>query len=124
MSYAVVYVMARFLYRIVDFFNHWYIGASRSFLHSFFSVLESLDETFAVHITLRHFFEPLYGDYSIVGRILGIVFRSGRVLVGSVIYLILGLIFIATYALWLAIPILLILFVIRRSAGNVNFLPY
>ena len=52
--------------------------------------LTAADQSFAVAITLRHFFEPLYKDYSIVGRVLGIVFRSARVVIGGVCYLFLA----------------------------------
>ena len=109
MDFALTYLPRRAVERLWDFFHHWYIDGSRYLLHSFFSLLESLDQTFAVRVTLEHFFEPLYKDYSIVGRILGPIFRSVRVTIGSVVYLFLAAIFFCTYLVWLAIPIVLIL---------------
>lgn len=126
MSNFALYLVERFLYRIVDFFHHWYIGASRYFLRGLFSFLTQLDSTFAVHITVRHFFEPLYKDYSPIGRIVGIIFRSGRVLIGSVIYIVLTAIFLAAYVAWLLVPILILLLILKHlfATNTLTTLPY
>jgi len=107
-NFALVYLVQRFFYRLFDFFHHWYVDGSRSSFHYFLSVLEVVDRTLAVRITLRHFFEPLYRDYTIIGRILGVIFRSGRLLVGGVIYGLLTIIFLAIYLAWLLIPLFVI----------------
>lgn len=124
MSYAIVYLLQRFIFRVVDFFHHWYIDASIWFLHKHLSVLEQLDETFAVRITVRHFKEPLYGDYSPVGRILGFVFRSLRIVAGSALYAVVSILFLITFIFWLLIPVGLGLIIIRNSVGVDSFMPY
>jgi len=108
MNFALVYIVRRFIYRLVDFFHHWYVDGSRNAFHYFLSTLEAADRTLSVRITLRHFFEPLYKDYTIVGRVLGIVFRSGRVLIGGAVYGFLAVMFLAIYAVWLTIPLFII----------------
>jgi hypothetical protein len=113
MNFALVYLAGRFLFRIGDFFHHWYIDSSRVFFHAFISSLERLDRTLAVHVTLRHFTEPLYGDYTIVGRILGVFFRTWRVLIGAVVYLAVGMVFLAVFLLWLLVPPSLIFYALR-----------
>lgn len=113
MDFAFVYLIQRFFYRFFDFFHHWYIDGSRFIAHTFISTLTEMDKSFAVGITLRHFFEPLYKDYSIVGRILGIVFRSVRVVIGGVIYGIAALVCLAIYLAWVAIPAVLVLYILR-----------
>lgn len=59
-------------------------------------------------MTLKHLFEPLYKDYTIMGRILGPIFRLGRVLVGLVIYIVAGAIFLIFYLFWLLLPLALL----------------
>lgn len=76
--------------------------------------LTKADQSFAVAITLRHFFEPLYKDYSIVGRILGIFFRSVRVLIGGACYLLLALGFAVVYLIWLAIPAIILFYAAKN----------
>jgi len=104
MDFSVVYLVDRFFYRIFDFFHHWYVDGSRFFGRKFIGILTGLDKTFAVRVTLKHFFEPLYKDYTIIGRIMGAIFRTFRVFIGSVVYLVVAIIAIAVYLVWLAIP--------------------
>lgn len=111
---SVVYVIRRFFFRIYNFFHHWYADGSRAVGRRFMAVMTRADQTLAVAITLRHFFEPLYKDYSIVGRIMGVVFRTLRVLVGAVIYLFLAAAFAVIYLVWLAIPVVILFYAVTN----------
>jgi hypothetical protein len=114
MSFSLVYLIERFFLRIRDFFYHWYVGGSLGIFRYFIDVLESFDRTLALKVTLLHFFEPLYGDYSIVGRVLGIIFRTFRVIIGFIIYLFLAVVAFVIYLVWLLIPILIIYEIIKN----------
>jgi len=114
MDFSPVYLLARLGFRLVDFFHHWYIDGSRWFGRVFMGTLAAADRTFAVKITLQHFFEPLYKDYSVIGRIMGVVFRSFRVVIGGVAYLILAFFFALAYGIWLAIPVTILYYVVRN----------
>ncbi len=108
MDFSLVYLVQRFFYRFIDFFHHWYVDGSRVFAHKFISALEAADRTFAVKVTAQHFFEPLYKDYSAIGRVVGVPFRAGRIVIGGIAYLIFALLFAAAYLAWLAIPAVII----------------
>lgn len=114
MSFAPLYLFNRFLFRVSDFFHHWYLDGSQAMLHGFMSVFERLDRVFALRVTLRYFWKPLYGDYSIVGRFFGFFFRSARVLIAVAAYLMLAVIMLAAYLAWLAVPFA-ILFLAYRA---------
>jgi hypothetical protein len=114
MDFSIVYLAWRLLYRFLDFFHHWYIDGSHAIGRRFMATLTAADRSFAVAITLRHFFEPLYKDYSIIGRIMGIIFRAIRVVIGAVYYLILALAFAAVYFVWLAIPATIIFYAAKH----------
>ena len=103
-GFAIGYLVYRFFYRIFVFFRDWYGDGSRAVTRAFMAVLEYLDRSFAVKITLEHFFEPLYKDYSIIGRVLGVIFRSVRVMLGIVLYAVIAVLFLAVYLVWAAIP--------------------
>jgi len=110
MSFSLVYLISRFFWRIGEFIHHWYIHGSRNLSHFFISFLEKLDQTFALKITVQHFFRPLYKDYTVIGRVLGVIFRSGRIVVASIIYLFFSLIFLAIYLAWISfLPALIFL---------------
>ena len=114
MDFAPVYLVERFLYRIKDFFHHWYVDGSRWWGHAFLNILRHTDATLALKITLIHFFEPLYRDYTVIGRILGIIFRTVRVVIGLAIYLVLGCAFLAIYLAWLLLPAALLIAAVRN----------
>jgi hypothetical protein len=108
MDFAVVYLAQRFFYRIFDFFHHWYIDGSRTFGKNFIATIGAMDQSFAIKVTIRHLFEPLYKDYTIIGRILGMIFRTGRIIVGLIAYVVIAAFFAVVYVAWLAIPPLIL----------------
>jgi hypothetical protein len=116
MDFSPIYIAHRFAYRVVAFFYHWYVDGSRYFGYKFVSFFRGLDQGFAIKVTLEHFFEPLYKDYSALGRVLGVIFRSGRVLLGSVFYLVFGIVFISAYIVWLLIPLTILFLSFRNVA--------
>lgn len=103
-DFAAGYLLHRFIYRIADFFRHWYLGGSRVIARIFMATLENADRSFAVKVTLQHFFEPLYKDYSVIGRILGVLFRSLRVAIGMAAYAAIAVVFLMIYLVWIAVP--------------------
>mgnify|MGYP001619645843 FL=1 len=105
MSFFATYLLGRFVFRIGEFIRHWYWGGFFAIAHRAVTALEGLDQTIALRITIRYFFRPLYGDYSAVGRTLGFLFRSGRILIGLLIYPIVILGALALYTLWAAVPL-------------------
>jgi hypothetical protein len=112
-DFALGYLLHRFFYRIFDFIRHWYVGGSRVIAHEFISTLETADKSFAVKITISHFFEPLYKDYSVIGRILGFIFRLVRVAIGLVVYIVIAIGFALIYIIWVLVLPILILFAIH-----------
>lgn len=98
--FAPIYIIQNFFLRIFDFLAHWYRDGLRKILRVFIGTLEKLDESLAFRVTLVHFFEPLYKDYSLIGRILGIIFRSGRIVIGAVVYFLVGLFFLVIAFGW------------------------
>jgi len=114
MNFAPNYLAVRLFYRLLDFFHHWYVDGSRNFTHYFINFLEGLDRWIAFRITLKHFFQPLYKDYTLIGRILGVIFRSGRLTIGLVIYTFVSVLFLAIYLIWLAIPPSIIFYAISN----------
>lgn len=105
MFLAIRYLIFRFFYRIWQFLVHWYGHGFLIFWEKTFVLFAFIDQTIALRITLRYFFEPLYRDYTTLGRMLGIVFRSGRVVVGVVTYGSIGVLAIAFYIIWALFPL-------------------
>ena len=75
--------------------------------------MEEADRSLAVKITAQHFFRPLYGDYSPVGRVVGVIFRAGRIVIGLVVYAVIAVLFLLFYLAWLAVPATIIFYAAR-----------
>jgi len=72
------------------------------------SFLERLDRTLAFRITLKYLFHPLYQDYTVIGYILGFIFRSFRLVAGGLVYAAIILAAAALYLVWLLVPVFII----------------
>ena len=103
-----LYFFNRFTFRLKEFLRHWYINSFFVYSQLVFSQLEKLDRFFAFKITWRYFFQPLYQDRTILGRILGFIFRLQRLLVGGLVYLVIILMAAGFYLIWLAFPVYII----------------
>lgn len=103
-----IYLIKRAIMEVAYFFIHWYKDGFIFLWRKLISFLASLDYIFAVKITFRHWMEPLYQDRTIVGYILGPLFRTFRIVFGSYLYLLLFLVWLAVVLIWVAIPIGLI----------------
>lgn len=111
---VLTYLAKRLFWRLENFFHNWYVHGSRRLAHYFISTLEAMDRNLAVKVTLKHFFEPLYKDYTPIGRILGFFFRLGRLAIGLVVYSIFGLIGLGIYLGWLMLPALTLYGIFRN----------
>lgn len=110
---AFLYLITRFFNRLIWFIYDWYVGGFKIFIHTTLNAFENLDQIFALRVTLRYMFQPLYQDRSVVGYTLGFLFRALRALVGTLIYAALWIIFAGVYAAWAATPLLLVYFAIK-----------
>lgn len=110
---AFIYIINRIFYRFVDFWQHWYIGSFKIAGHILFSLLEKIDRRIALKITLKNFFQPLYQDRSIIGYLLGFIFRTIRLFFGGIIYLFIIILVLSIYLFWLVIPLLIIFKIIE-----------
>lgn len=115
---ALLFLLERACYRVGDFFHHWYVDGTRAYWHRVHRLYLKLDRVFAVWLTLRHFAEPLYGDYTIIGHILGLFFRSFRVLIGGIIYLLIAPFIILAFCLYAALPIGLLIYATYAARQN------
>ena len=106
--FALSYLAHRFFYRIVEFLRHWYVRSGKIYSNFVLDVLGRIDYYLAFKITLRNLFQPLYKDYTLIGYVLGFIFRVGRLAVAGVIYGIAFLIAVGLYLFWFFIPVVLI----------------
>jgi hypothetical protein len=121
MNFAAVYLIQRFFYRIWMFFYDWYIASFLFIGRHCIDLLERLDRYWALRITFKNLFQPLYQDHTAVGRILGFVFRILRIICALGIYLFIILLAIVIYAAWAGLPIYIVSRGLLLSTQTINF---
>lgn len=108
MNTAPAYLIKRFLFRIKEFLRHWYVKSGKIYWNFIINQFEKIDYKLAWKITIKNIFKPLYKDYSVMGYILGFIFRSLRVVFSSIVYVIYFVFALGLYILWLLMPAVVI----------------
>ncbi|KKU91543.1 MAG: hypothetical protein UY23_C0001G0149 [Candidatus Jorgensenbacteria bacterium GW2011_GWA1_48_11] len=101
---ALAYLGERFFYRLFEFLRHWYVKSARVYSNFVIDRLERLDRYLAWRITLKNLFQPLYKDYSVIGYVLGFIFRFFRLIFGGFVYLIFFAVATLLYVFWILTP--------------------
>lgn len=100
-----VFIFERVFYRLTEFLRHWYVKSLKIYSNFIIDRLNQMDRFFAWRITLKNFFKPLYGDYSIIGYAMGFVFRSLRLVIATIFYGFVFFIAVVLYLIWLVLPV-------------------
>lgn len=108
MNFSLLYLGHRALYRLRRFLADWYGGGFLFTWHLVRGLLADLDRTLAFRITIQNLFQPLYQDFTVLGYILGFIFRVLRVAIGLLLYPIVVGLGALGYLLWASAPILIL----------------
>jgi hypothetical protein len=103
-AYIPIYLTTKFLYRLQEFLEHWYLGGFRVVSHTAVSLLEFIDSKLALVVTLRYIFQPLFQDRGVIAHVLGFIFRTARIIIAVSIYSVIISGALAIYLIWLVIP--------------------
>jgi len=95
---------AKFVKGIEQFFYIWYVQSSRDFWNKEILFLKRVERDLGLAINLRLITQPIFGDYSYMGRVLGPIFRLGRILVGFAIMAASAIAVIIVYLIWIILP--------------------
>lgn len=107
------YFIIRIERSFIGFLRNWYEGGFYAFMKFLFFAMERVDKVFALRITMRYFFTPLYNDRTILGYILGVLLRSCRILISLPIYGGVGFIILILMFVWMILPVFIGYHVIR-----------
>jgi len=89
----------------------WYIQAPLWWLRFFKRLLVFLNNELAVTLMARLWLVPVWQDTTIIGRSLSLIFRTTRVVVGSIVLILVMVAMVFWLVVWLAIPVFLLVFV-------------
>jgi len=109
-----VFFFSSFGQQITAFAVWWLIRVPTAILRFTRETLFNFDELLQFDTTVRLLInlEPLFGDYSLSGRIIGVLARIVRVIVALAIYLAIVLLGSIALAVWYFLPFVSIVFLI------------
>lgn len=87
-----------------NFLYFWYVKSSRDFWSSEIKFMRSVEREIGVMVNLKLITQPIFGDYSYVGRFLGPFFRFCRVAIGLILLLVSFVSIIVIYVIWVFLP--------------------
>lgn len=73
--------------------------------------LKAVERDIGVMINLKLITQPIFGDYTYMGRVIGPIFRFGRVVIGSAIMAVSIIAVVFVYIVWIILPPLAFLMV-------------
>lgn len=99
---------------IYDFLYFWYIRSSKDFLRGEMNAIKGVERDIGILINLKLIFQPIYGDYSILGKLIGPILRLGRVFFGFALVVFLSMIIVVLYVLWLLLPFVTAVMILKN----------
>lgn len=105
----------RSLDTVRHFFVWLFVETPLGLFHAWQSTAANFESEIAVVATLKNITQPLFQDYTREGRIIGILLRFVRVIIGALLQVIILGLFIVLLALWLILPF----YIIYQLAHNI-----
>ncbi len=96
---------------LVEPFYWWLIKAPKNIFTILGRVLAFVNSEIAFTLNIRLIFTPLFGDYTIVGRLLGFIIRVVQIIFGAVLIIFLLIITFVSPLVWWALPFALYYYV-------------
>jgi hypothetical protein len=98
------FLKALILDDLIEFLDFWFYHFPKRIIRHFFDRIYVLDNDLKVKANLRNLSKPLYGDYTIIGRILALPYRLIKIFLGFVVYFMLLVFYLLFLLLWLTGP--------------------
>jgi hypothetical protein len=111
------YLVSEVFRRPLVFLKRWYVDASKRFWARVIEESASIDRIFAIKIMFRTLTQPLYGDYTIIGRIIGPIFRLSRIVLALPVFAAYFSAALTIWIIWITLP----LYLVASALGLVKF---
>lgn len=94
----------RFLKGLGNFLSFWYIESSKDFWTREIGFIKGVERDVGILVNLRLITQPIFSDYTYVGRIIGPFFRLGRVVFGCLLVALSFAVISVIYLFWILLP--------------------
>lgn len=88
----------------LNFFYIWYVQGTFDFWNKEAAFLRAVERDVGFIVHVKHIADPLFGDYTLMGRFIGFIFRIGFIIFGFSITAASVAAVVSLYLLWMIIP--------------------
>lgn len=96
---------------VINFFYGWYVDETINYWKWFIRLLKTIDMDVGLIGNLQNWTSPLFGDYSLIGIIVGPIMRTFRIIFGAAFYFLIAVIAAIVYLLWIILPMIALLMI-------------
>lgn len=89
---------------IINFLIWWFVGAPKRIFVISNRILAIVNNEVSFILNLRMLFVPLFGDYTIIGRLMGFVYRTIKIVLGMLLLIFLFFLGILVLFSWYLLP--------------------
>lgn len=93
-----------FIKGIFNFFFIWYIQGTLDFWNKEVAFLQGVERDVGFIVHIKHIADPLFGDYDLMGRIIGLFFRLIFILFGFLVTSVSMIFVFGLYLIWIMVP--------------------
>lgn len=101
---------ALFLDDLIEFVDFWFNHLPRKIIRNYFDRIYFFEKYLGLKSNLRNILKPLYGDYTIIGHIIALIYRVIKIIFVFIFYLFLGFFYLIILLFILFLPILLLIY--------------
>lgn len=95
---------------VLKFFYWWFVFTPGWLFEFSRRILVLTNNEMSIFLNLRMLFVPLFNDYTLIGRLMGLVYRLIRIVFGLAFLLLLVILLFVINVFWLALPVIIILY--------------
>lgn len=98
-----------------DFLYFWCIKNAKESLKKKMGFVKGIERDLGIIINLKMITQPIYGDYTLAGKLIGPILRLGRVLFGCLLVFVAFVFTIIIYAVYLLLPIVVSFMILKNA---------
>ncbi|CAN5140844.1 hypothetical protein BH11PAT4_BH11PAT4_2220 [soil metagenome] len=88
-----------------ELLSFWFVKSGPQALTMYRRTIAGFEANLAIATTAKNLSKPLFQDYTYQGRVIGFGFRILRILMGSILYFLIALVYALLFIAWLVFPI-------------------
>lgn len=97
----------------------WYTTGLVHTIQSLFGVWQGYARTLAISVWIKNIFVPMYGQYSIQGRIISVFMRGAQIVFRSIAFGFVGALLMVIFVAYVALPVIAFAFAFYHATGGI-----